>query len=65
MAFKITGGNDLPGNRWSASPLRYGGDRGSIAKSLMQRRWQRGLHRPSGIGRNVKAPFSRCWTRCC
>ena len=47
----------MPGNGWSASPLRYGGDRGSIAKSLVQRRWQRGLHRLSGIGRNVKDPY--------
>ena len=47
----------MPGNGWSASPLRYGGDRGSIAKSLVQRRWQRGLHRLSGIGRNVKDPL--------
>ena len=44
MAFKVTGDDTEIANRWSASPLRYGGDRGSIAKSLMQHLWQRGLH---------------------
>ena len=47
----------MPGNGWSASLLRYGGDRGATAKSLMQRRWQRGLHRLRGIRRDVKAPL--------
>ncbi len=41
-------------NRWSASPLRYGGDRGSIAKSLMQHLWQRGLHLLTGSRRTMK-----------
>ena len=44
----------MPSNRWSASPLRYRGTRGSIAKFLMQRRWQRGLHLLTGIGRTMK-----------
>ena len=40
-------------NRWSASPLRYGGDRGSIAKSLMQHLWQRDLHLLTGSRRTM------------
>ncbi len=41
-------------NRWSASLLLYGVDRGSMSKSLMQRLWQRGLRLFTGIGRTMK-----------
>ena len=51
-------------NRWSASLLLYGGNRGSMSQSLMQRLWQRGLHLLTGIRRNRKNDLLPCWTSC-
>ncbi len=47
----------MTANRWSASPLLYGARDsviGVLAKSPMKRRWQRGLHLLTGIGRTMK-----------
>ena len=58
VAFKITGGNtdDRQPLECITAALRGKGfsDRGSIAESPMKRRWQRGLHLLTGIGRTMK-----------